>query len=272
MQSDQNISQKQQAAIDRAVAACYSTVEDFLESISKYQPHLHASASGLESSYRKIKWALCKKDDVAKFRAQLGRHSSSIQMLFLTFQAKQNLEANKAGGNSMVKVGGGKESHVTEMLQNLSVEQRQCFIVIMNQNQELMRSVQSLQNMLSMQATVPPQVLLQQPVVLLDPFGRMAPFHLDFIDSSECFMAVLKARFSGAGVTPSGLSKLENHDFLIQDTRRRRSIDLNKNWHSVFRPGQHVEMSMIFHRFACPPSTCPGCLEENEDDEEQVYW
>ena len=29
-------------------------------------------------------------------------------------------------------------------------------------------------------------------------------------------------------------------------------------------------MSIIFHRFACPPSTCPVCLETNEDDHEQV--
>lgn len=32
---------------------------------------------------------------------------------------------------------------------------------------------------------VPPQVLLRQPVTLLDALGQRAPVHLDFIDSAE---------------------------------------------------------------------------------------
>ncbi len=40
--------------------------------------------------------------------------------------------------------------------------------------------------------TIPQQVLLQQPVILLDAFGKIAPLHLDFIDSLDCFTAVLK--------------------------------------------------------------------------------
>ena len=82
---------------------------------------------------------------------------------------------------------------------------------------------------------------------------------------------IVKARFSHAGVTSAGLSKLDNHDFLIQDSHHRRPIELRKSWAAVFRPGQNVDMSMIFHRFACPPSTCPACLEVNEDGTEQTY-
>lgn len=32
--------------LERAVSACQNTVEDFLESIAKYQPHLNRNASG----------------------------------------------------------------------------------------------------------------------------------------------------------------------------------------------------------------------------------
>lgn len=270
IQSDPDLSEKQIAAIKRAVGACYDSVESFLASVSDYQPHLGANSYSFASSYRKIKWALCKKDDVAKFRGQLGRHLSSINMLLISFQAKQSLDAKKIRGNIMVKASQSEESSVAEMTKGLSIEQRQFFIIMVQQNKQLMQSIKDMRTMLQLQAKVPPQVMLQQPVIFLDPFGKTAPFHLEFIDSSECFMAVLKARFSNAGVTSAGLSKLDNGDFLIQDSRRRRPIDLKRNWASVFRPGQNVDMSMIFHRFACPPSTCPICLETNEDDHEQV--
>lgn len=271
IQSDPDLSEKQIAAIKRAVDACYECLEWFLASISDYQPHLVTNSSGFASGYHKIKWALCKKDDVAKFRAQLGRHVSSINMLLITFHAKQNLDAKKSKSDITVKALQSEENSITAMMNGLSIEQRQFFMIMIQQNKQLMQGIEDMRTMLQLQAKVPPQVMLQQPVILLDPFGKTAPFHLEFIDSSECFMAVLKARFSNAGVTPAGLSKLDNHDFLIQDSRRRRPIDLKKNWASLFRPGQNVDMSMIFHRFACPPGTCPVCLEANEDDHEQVH-
>lgn len=271
IQTDPDLSEKQIAAMKRAVDACYDSVESFLESISDYQPHLGTNSSGFASNYRKIKWALCKKDDVAKFRGQLGRHIASINMLLITFQAKQSLNAKNARSKILVQASQSEESSITGMMKGLSIEQRQFFMVMVQQNKQLMQSIEEMRMILQLQAIVPPQVMLQQPVIFLDPFGKTAPFHLEFIDSSECFMAVLKARFSNAGVTPAGLSKLDNHDFMIQDSRRGRPIDLKKNWTSVFRPGQNVDMSMIFHRFACPPSTCPVCLETNEDDYEQVH-
>lgn len=270
LQSDQCLSGKQSAALERALRTCQESIDAFLSSVSKYQTHLNPTASGLQSNYRKIKWALCKKDDVAQFRAQLGRHASSINMLLITFQARQNLQTAKPSGSLALK-SQSENSHMVEMLKNLSFDQRAIFVAMMQQNKQLQQGIEDLRTILQIQAVIPQQVLLQQPVVLLDPFGKTVPFHLDFIDSAECFMAVLKARFSRAGVTSAGLSKLEHRDFVIQESRRKRPIDIDQNWNSVFRPGQNIDMSMIFHRFACPPSTCPVCLEDNEDGNEQVY-
>lgn len=268
-----NGSEKQQAAMDRAIGACQSCIEDFCESISKYQPHLQPKAKGLISTYRKIKWALCKKEDVALFRSKLERHTSSINMLLLTFQAQENRCANDGATSLVVKTPDDKLSSETlGMLQNLSIEQRQCFELLIQQNRELMRSVQDLNRMLQMQISIPPQVLLQQPVILLDAFGKIAPFHLEFIDSLEAFLAVLKIRFRQAGVEQAGLAKIDRREFAIQDTRRKRALDLNKPWSYVFQPGQETDMSMVFHRFACPPSTCPGCSRNNGGEDEQTQW
>ena len=268
-----NLTERQSVALDAAIRACDQCIEEFLTSISKYQYHLRPSASGFQANFRKIKWALCKKDDVARFRAQVARHASSINMLLLTFQTKSMMGAGRSDDkSSLIMYAGG--DHLAKLLENLSLDQRQMFAAVMYQNKQLMQSMEEMKAALQVQAQIPAQILLQQPVTFLDPFGRTAPFHLDFIDSSECFMAVLKARFSNAGVTTGGLAKLENEDFLIRDTQKRRPINIHKRWSTVFRPGQSVDMSMTFHRFSCPPNTCPVCLEVNDDDGDdldQIY-
>ena len=273
IQSCHKGTEKQQAAIDRAIGACQKCVEDFLVSISKYQSHLQPHAKGLTSTYRKIKWALCKKEDVALFRARLERHTSSINMLLITFQVQEQNISSDQNSRLVIKSQGEKQAQDTlEMLQNLSAEQRQCFEILIRQNRELMRTVQGLNRMLQMQISIPPQVLLQRPVILLDAFGKIAPFHLEFIDSLESFSAVFKIRFRQAGVKQAGLSKIDKQEFAIQDTRYKRVLDLRKPWASLFQPGQEVDMSMVFHRFACPPSTCPGCSRNNEGDDKQTQW
>ena len=51
--------------------------------------------------------------------------------------------------------------------------------------QQALGEIQELTIMLRDSQEIPPQVLLSSPVVLLDACGRIAPFHLEFIDSAE---------------------------------------------------------------------------------------
>lgn len=266
---------KQQIAIERAIGACRKCVDDFTTSIAKYQPHLQNQATGMISSYRKIRWALCKKEDVAIFRTRLERHTSSINMLILSLQAHGQASAGGGQGcssSTLMPLNQTQDRATLDTLRSLSAEQRQCFEIVMRQNKDLMRSVQDLQKMLQIQMTIPPQVLLQQPVILLDAFGKLAPFHLEFIDCLETFTAVLKIRFRKEGVRQPGLAKVDNREFTIQETRRRRPIDVEKPWSKVFQPGQEVDMSMVFHRLESPSSTCPGCRRENDNSENQIQW
>lgn len=270
-----NGSEKQRIAISRAVGACQQCIDDFSSSISKYQPHLNPLATGLASSYRKIKWALCRKEDVAMFRTKLERHTSSINMLLITMQAKELHTANDRACSSVTVARAqdrDRDGQILGLLKGLSIEQRQWCEILMLQNRELRRDIQDLHQLLEVHMAIPPQVLLRPPVILLDAFGRVAPFHLDFIDSLETFTAVLKIRFRQAGVKPAGLAKLDNREFCVQESRRKVHLDLAKPWPSVFRPGQEVDMSMVFHRFGCSPSTCPGCSKKNEDDDDHVQW
>lgn len=76
-------------AIRGAVSRCRACIDSFLASISKYQPALREKARSVaawKSKVRKIQWTLCSSEDVAKFRTQLERHSSAINMLLVTLQ------------------------------------------------------------------------------------------------------------------------------------------------------------------------------------------
>lgn len=76
-------------AIQEAVSHCQRCIDVFLSTITKYQPWLRtneSSGSAWKVNLRKIQWALCKREDVNRFRSQLERHSSSISMLLVTLQ------------------------------------------------------------------------------------------------------------------------------------------------------------------------------------------
>lgn len=264
-----NGTEKQKAAIERATTACQLCIDEFLARISRYQPHLREGVSGWVSSYHKIQWALCRKQDVAKFRSQLERHTSSINMLIITFQAKESMRQRASQSSQEISKRGTQDDGVLTLLQGLTVEQRACFEMLMRQNQDLLRSLEQLRYMLQVQSMVPAQVLLQPPVILLDAFGKLAPFHLDFIDSSEAFLSVLKIRFRKAGARPYGLQKLDRGEFSIQETGQQRAIDIAKPWEAVFKPGQRVDMSMVFNRMTSR-SKCPGCNQMNDDHDGQI--
>ncbi|OBT45081.1 hypothetical protein VE00_05174 [Pseudogymnoascus sp. WSF 3629] len=126
------------------------------------------------------------------------------------------------------------------------------------QNQLLMSSLNASLEQITLQNEIPPQVLLQRPMVFRDALDRVTPVHLDFIDSAEAFLAVLKIRFKEIGS-----EKLDRNEYTLTDDKQNRNLDIRKPWCSVMKPGQHVSMSMIFDtRFQ--QNICPGCSATNE--------
>jgi hypothetical protein len=71
-----------------AVAQCEQTIDAFWQKIKKHQPHLQSNGSSSQGkdSWMKIKWTICKKYDVAKFKADLAGHTESILMLLAVVQ------------------------------------------------------------------------------------------------------------------------------------------------------------------------------------------
>jgi hypothetical protein len=80
-------------ALRQAAAQCKRTIDAFWEKVVKYQTCLatddHGSGDGWRramDTWMKIRWAVCKKEDVAKFKADLVAHTESIQLLLITVQ------------------------------------------------------------------------------------------------------------------------------------------------------------------------------------------
>jgi hypothetical protein len=75
----------------RTAARCQLTIDAFLRKIQRYQPAIGRTVRtryGLrvKDAWMKVKGALCKKEDVTKFKADLVAHTESIQLLLATVQ------------------------------------------------------------------------------------------------------------------------------------------------------------------------------------------
>jgi hypothetical protein len=242
--------EQQQKAINSAVKACQKCMDDFLVRIAQYQKHLKRGNGGWRSCYLKIKWALCKQEDVARLRAMLGSHTNSINVLLASYRTKEMRDLAKSLEQNQSLIQRGVEyeqvDHMSYMLQDLSLQQRESFDALRQQYDRSVQAFEQVRSMLQVQQEVPPRIMLQQPVILLDACGRIAPFHLEFIDSLEAFVAVMLIRFKQAGISQEGLQKLVNLEFTLRDTRRKRPIDLTKPWCSILKPGQLIDMNVLY--------------------------
>jgi hypothetical protein len=75
-------------ALQQAASQCQRTIDDFWKKIQKYQAPLSSggTSSKLKESWMKIRWAVCRTEDVNTFKADLVGHTESIQLLLTTIQ------------------------------------------------------------------------------------------------------------------------------------------------------------------------------------------
>lgn len=125
---------------------------------------------------------------------------------------------------------------------------------------------------ISIQAALPSRlerILIEEPFILEDPIGRIAPVHLQFVTSWEAFHAVMESRFSNL----QGFRKIQQRKYGLQDGATGKKIALTRPWQRAFLPGQRVEMAFIFQSdgaedASATNTTCPSCqsLSQNTGD------
>jgi hypothetical protein len=98
---------------------------------------------------------------------------------------------------------------------------------------------------------------IQEPAIWTDPLGRIAPLHLELINSWEVFESVIAARFMNA----PGERKIRKKEYAIQDRLSQQELERSRPFVACFLPGRQVDMSMVFKQTNAG-TTCPGCGKE----------
>jgi hypothetical protein len=119
-----------------------------------------------------------------------------------------------------------------------------------------MNNAQLQSALLQLQDSLPPQMMLQQPVIFTDALDRIAPIHLDWISTWDAFLAVLELRFAHLGY-----EKIKRREFALQEKGSRKDLLLTRPISMCLTPGQQVDMSMVFQDQASEEfsNTCPHC-------------
>ena len=232
-------------ALKQTAAQCQLTVSGFLKSIGIYHPYLlggDAAEGSLHSKWKRVQWALCKKKDVVRFRADLLGHTESIQLLLTTLHMKNSALDRKnqlsIGKTIVSQIQYGfsscmsRLSDISSTVCTISAHAQDCIEScrrIISMNVRIFQAVLDIQQMLT---TIPGQIERQQPVYLTDSLGRDAPFHLEFIKSAETLLSVLSVNNRETGYASV---KVNNNqcNFYTAD----RVFDLRCPWENLFIPG-----------------------------------
>ncbi|KAH7085738.1 hypothetical protein BKA63DRAFT_402029 [Paraphoma chrysanthemicola] len=115
---------------------------------------------------------------------------------------------------------------------------------------------------ISIQSSLPGRLergLIEEPFILEDAIGRIAPVHLQFVTSWDAFNAVLEIRFREM----QGFQKIKKKQYGLQEKATKREIEQSRPWQRAFLPGQRIEMSFLFDtqdpESGVDKVSCPGC-------------
>ncbi|KAF2814381.1 uncharacterized protein BDZ99DRAFT_568011 [Mytilinidion resinicola] len=276
----------------RTVEKCRVSVDGFTKRIRKFNSSLSATGSGsaVKHAARKIQWHISRKDEVVRFRTELSAYTNSMNMLLATAnvtllkvtndhldsqitasghriqsslenqdEVLEEVRARLEDNDQLITAGNtlaGTMSERLEWIKNLGSDLKIFMTRLIAGNLAIFREVVAIRKSL----TALHRPLSEDPFILEDALGRVAPVHLRFITSWEAFDAVLEIRFKGL----KGYSQVRRKQFVIQEQSTRREIDRTSLWEGAFFSGQRVDMSLIFQSDTKEADnkklvSCPNC-------------
>ncbi|KAF1849519.1 apses-domain-containing protein [Cucurbitaria berberidis CBS 394.84] len=287
-----------------AVARCQGLVATFLESVRKYQRTFdEGQKPGLVKEIAmKVRWRIGEKEALDHFRVQIAGTSTSLQMLLVTASVKMMAMNRKEINDKLDRADRRHEStdsaqdailssikdriedakdsidagnsilgKVTETLRLNWLRQLGSELKCLMRGAIAM-NIATYRAVISLQTSLPSRLergLIEEPFLLEDPIGRIAPVHLQFVTSWEAFNSILEIRFQSV----QGHIKMKERMYGLQDGATGREIEQSRNWQSAFLPGQRVEMSFIFHsdepaNEGLDRVVCPGCQTSSSNSTE----
>lgn len=187
--------------------------------------------------------------------------------LLLLKEVKDQLEKN----NQLTQTGNEISTRISSVLKlewfrQLGEELKNFMRRIFIMNIATYRAVIDIQSGLPSQLE---RSLYQEPFILEDAIGRVAPVHMQFVSSWEAFDSVLDLRFRDM----QGHKKVQNKEYVLQENATRREIDRSRPWAASFLPGQKVVMSILFDDSGISTSLCPRCQSTSEKPQDtDIKW
>ncbi|MCJ1377618.1 hypothetical protein MMC17_000713 [Xylographa soralifera] len=202
----------------RAAEQCRCSIESFLKKIKKYGPNLQESGSGsvVRDVFMKVRWHVTHADELTKFRAEINAHYSALNMLLLTGTMKLTKVNDDNLNNRLTKDDERSRASLLEhraLIGSVNKRIKENNRLITNGNtisqkiqdalrldwirqlgedlKSFMKSIFSV-NVATYKAVVAIQeglpsrlerMLYQEPFILEDAIGRVAPVHMQFISS-----------------------------------------------------------------------------------------
>jgi hypothetical protein len=212
-----------------------------------------------------------KNDDLKDRLSENGRRTRAA--LDIHTQALKEVQTRLDDNKQLISAGNTLVSRVMarlEWIQNLGSELKRFMSNVIAGNIAIYREVVALRSAF-VRVDRP---LLEDPFILEDAIGRVAPVHLRFINSWAAFHAVMEIRFQGK----QGLRKILRKEYALQETATGRDVDMSLDFDDAFLPGQKIAMSFIFKRHFAEQSNqnlahCPRCNTLSEQStNSDVLW
>ncbi|PMD18277.1 hypothetical protein NA56DRAFT_249305 [Hyaloscypha hepaticicola] len=271
-------------ALKCAASQCQHTIDRFMTKIHKFQSSLTAQGSGSRwiDGLRKVQWAMCKKEDIATFKAEISGHAVAINLLVATAQfnattligerSEQFLRKSQESSTVLATLTSWPTAAMNSLKDSIAscLRQGQELLAasknIVQTNLQIFHAVLEIQKFMT---TLPAQVLREQPVYFTGAYGLEVPFHLEFVYSSEILHDWLLRRF------PKDKEMIEHGMFALQDLKTKRRLSLKDQWATLFYPGMRVAMDIIYNFgivFQVAQIRCHNCGHLSLSSEEPSPW
>lgn len=207
----------QRTALEQVAVQCQKTIEDFVKRTAKFELALGNAQSQpdavLISKWRaglkKAQWALNKKDEVSRVRAEIMGHTMTLNALMSTIHLgvdtlqNDRIEALQENNTKHLEQMASlqalarqnteifRESAILlraqdrrlRQLEEESKETRSIVLKVLDTGKRIFGIVIDMQKLFW--TFLPQQISHQQPVYLEDVLGRIAPFHIEWVNTRE---------------------------------------------------------------------------------------
>lgn len=279
--------------IRKTVDDCRASLNLFFDKIRKYkclEPNSSSTTQVTTRVTRKLQWAFFEKGEVKRFQSEVSLHSSSLNMLLATATVRLIM----IGDEQRQKQLGLNDDHTSSLIAGLDIRltniedqgQANAYALAKVKDESGMHWLRdicaNLKTMMyriihiniatyrvarAIQTALPAvlersMVRRQEPILLEDPLGRVAPIHLEVITTWEMFDTMLELRFAAA----PGLRKVKQKEYALQARYSIQQVTRDRPFNLTFLPGQLVDMSFIFEELvhtgtglSIAGAVCPRC-------------